>query len=111
MPQSNAQRQAKYRSQRPFAGPQGNGERRINCWVSTAAHAALRRLAAHHGLSQREMIEHLLLQADSHISQALELDSAEWQAYFEVGVLRSHKAPTQPNQPPQTAPAQQTKTP
>ena len=111
MPQSNAQRQAQYRSQRPFAGPQGNGERRINCWVSTAAHAALRRLAAHHSLSQREMIERLLIQADRQISQALELDSADWLAYFEAGALRSHAAPPQANQHAQPTPAQQTKTP
>ena len=111
MPQSNAQRQAQYRSKRPFAGAQGNGERRINCWVSTAAHAALRRLAAHHSLSQREMIEQLLIQADSQISQALDVDSDDWLAYFAAGALRSHAAAPPANPQPQPIPPEPANTP
>ncbi|VAY88732.1 hypothetical protein CARN8_3790002 [mine drainage metagenome] len=35
MAKDSAQRQAQYRSKRPYAGVDGNGERRINTWVST----------------------------------------------------------------------------
>ncbi|QWY75870.1 MAG: hypothetical protein JVY19_05455 [Ferrovum myxofaciens] len=49
MAKDSAQRQAQYRSKRPYAGVDGNGERRINTWVSTGCALALARLARHKG--------------------------------------------------------------
>ncbi len=82
MAKTGAQRQADYRSSRATAGD--NGERRINTWVSTGAALALARLAQHHGVSRRAMLERLLLSADEDITKALDPDSDEWGAYFKV---------------------------
>jgi hypothetical protein len=55
MAQSGAARQAVYRQRRAMAGD--NGERRINTWVATGAALTLARVARHHGVSQREILE------------------------------------------------------
>lgn len=79
-----AQRQAEYRKKRPFAGPDGNGERRLNTWVSTGASLALARLANRYGVTRREILERLIGEADEKIRATLEPDSPEWGAYFDV---------------------------
>ncbi len=79
-----AQRQAEYRKRRPFAGPEGNGERRLNTWVSTSAALALARLSNRYGVTNRAMLEKLILEADERISASLELDSPEWDDYHRV---------------------------
>jgi hypothetical protein len=77
-----AERQAAYRDRRTSAGE--NGERRINTWVSTGAGLALARLARHHGLTQRAMLEHLIAVADDTITAELDPTSQAWEAYFTV---------------------------
>ena len=77
-----AERQAAYRNRRPSAGE--NGERRINTWVNTGAALALARLARHHGLTQRAMLEHLVAVADEAITAKLDPTSNAWDAYFTV---------------------------
>jgi len=82
MAMTAAERQAAYRDRRATAGD--NGERRINTWVSTRTALALVRLARHHKLSKREVLERLVLASDEGISSGLDPDSAEWATYFEV---------------------------
>jgi hypothetical protein len=77
-----AERQAAYRKSRSTAGE--NGERRINTWVSTSASLALARLARHHGVTQREMLEHLITAADDKITTKLDPKSRTWDTYFNV---------------------------
>jgi hypothetical protein len=77
-----AERQAAYRDCRATAGE--NGERRINTWVSTGAVLALARLAQHHGLTQRAMLEHLIAVADDTITAELDPMSHAWETYFTV---------------------------
>ena len=84
-----AERQAAYRKARSTAGE--NGERRINTWVSTGATLALARLARHHGMTQREMLERLLFAADDTIVADLDPRSRAWDAYF---ALRRKKRPS-----------------
>ena len=79
-----AQRQAEYRKARAFAGPDGNGDRRLNTWISTGASLALSRLANRYGVTRREILERLISEADEKISATLELDSPERAAYFDV---------------------------
>lgn len=79
-----AQRQAEYRKARAFAGPDGNGERRLNTWVSTSASLALARLANRYGVTRREILERLISEADNQITATLDPDSPEWAAYFDV---------------------------
>ena len=58
MPLTNAEKQARYRANRPFAS--GNGERRITSWVTTSVSLSLDHLAKHWGISQREVLEKLI---------------------------------------------------
>lgn len=62
MAMTNAERQARYRKNRQFAGE--NGERQLNTWLSTGAYLALARLAKHYGVTKREMLERLI--SDKH---------------------------------------------
>ena len=82
MTKTLAQRQAEYRKRRPTAGD--NGERRINTWVTTAAFLALDRLATRDGIRKRAVLENLILEADQKILSTLDLDSKEWDEYFNV---------------------------
>jgi hypothetical protein len=82
MGKTSAERQAAYRKGRADAGE--NGERRVNTWVTTGAFLALRRLANHYGVTQREMIERLVLASDQQIVNSLDPDSDEWKTYFTV---------------------------
>lgn len=79
-----AQRQAAYRARRPFAGKDGNGERRVNLWLSTGAVLRLERLARHDGVSRREVLERLLNAADACIRADMDVDSPEWDAYIGI---------------------------
>lgn len=87
MAKPSAQRQKDYRAQRPFAGPDGNGERRLNTWLSTAASQALHRLARHHGVTKRQVLEQLLSAADQKIIASLDLDTQAWNSYFQNRAL------------------------
>ena len=81
---TNAQRQADYRKSRATAGENGDGERRINAFVSTATSFALARLARHHGVTKRELLEKMILGADRKITNGLDGDSEEWAKYYNV---------------------------
>ncbi len=80
MAKTAAQRQAHYRARRN----DGNGDRRINTWVTTATDFALDRLARHHGITRRTMLERLIAKADDAILYTLDLDTPEWDIYFGV---------------------------
>ena len=80
MPKTSAQRQAAYRQRRDH----GDGERRLNTWISASAHLALQRIARHHGITRRALLERLVLTADNDIVAALELDTPAWDHYFGV---------------------------
>ena len=82
MAMSAAERQAAYRRRRAYA--RQGGERRINTWVATGAHLALERLARHHSITQREMLERLIMDADTDIIRKLELDTPAWDEYMRV---------------------------
>ena len=80
---TTAQRQAAYRQRRPEAGD--NGERRLNTWMSTASALALKRLARREGVSQRAVLEKLILDADEQVLARIDLDDdAQWAEYFGV---------------------------
>ena len=61
---SNAERQAAYRARRYNAGPNGNPEYRISTWISSEARFALKRLAAHHEVTSRQLLERMIVEAD-----------------------------------------------
>ncbi len=89
MAKTSRERQKDYRNSRPRAGD--NGERRINTWVISAAAYALSRLACRYGVTNREMLERLIIEADDKVFDAFDPDSTEWDDYFRAGMLRSNK--------------------
>jgi hypothetical protein len=82
MAKTNAERQAAYRNTRFSRGTNGNGERRLNTWLSTGASMALERLARREGITQREYLERVLTAADDANLAALGVLTPEWNAYF-----------------------------
>jgi hypothetical protein len=82
MAQTTAQRQAAYQARRATAGKEGNGERRLDMWVSTEAELALARLARRCALTKRQMLERLIARADDAIVRRLDPDSKQWDLYF-----------------------------
>ncbi|EQD74986.1 hypothetical protein B1A_04203 [mine drainage metagenome] len=94
MAKDSAQRQAQYRSKRPYAGVDGNGERRINTWVSTGCALALARLARHKGTTQRQIIERLILTEDQQVINAFPLDrfDEQFDEYLAVNLYKTRKA-------------------
>lgn len=85
MSKSSAERQAAYRASRLNAGSEGDGERRVNTWVSTATYLALRRLANRYGVTQREILERLVRAEDDGVLAGLDIDTPEWKEYFSTG--------------------------
>jgi len=94
MAKTAAQRQQAYRNSRPMAGE--NGERRLSNWVSTATALALARLSRRYGVTNREMLELLIKDAEEQALATLELDSAEWDEYFVHDSLRSNETTNPP---------------
>ncbi len=80
MATTNAQRQQAYRANRHTAGQDGSGELRINTFVTTSAALGLKRLAKHHGITQRAMLERLIGDADKAVSGPM--DDAEFERYL-----------------------------
>lgn len=68
MAKTAAERQREYRARRN----EGEGERRLNTWVTAGADLALERLAGHYGLTKRAMLELLILEADAGLSAGSE---------------------------------------
>ncbi|WP_236720999.1 hypothetical protein [Paraburkholderia phytofirmans] len=113
MAKTAAQRQAAYRARRPHAGNDGNGERCLNVWIDTRASLALARLARRYAVTQRALIERLVIAEDERTLAEIEPDSVQWHAYFAVTSLRSNDddhtrekggnmAPVQPVMLPET---------
>ena len=86
MAMTNTERQRRYRQTRATAH-QGEGEKRLNTWISTKAHLALKRLSAFEDAPQRTIIERLLLQADQANLDALGSNEDEFDTYLRRGRL------------------------
>ena len=63
-----AERQKRYRENRKLAD---NGYRQINVWVSTEAALALKRLARRNGVTQRALLERLLIDEQNRLMAGL----------------------------------------
>ena len=81
MAQTNAERQRAYR-QRHLADVEGS-RARLNVIIDQRATLALRRLAAHKGMTQAAMLERLILDADARATTSMGAD--EWAEYHAVG--------------------------
>lgn len=78
MAKTSAERQAAYRARHL---KDGEGER-INMVVSLGAAMALRRLAAHRGNTQRQVLENLLAEAQA--ATTGDMTSEQQSAYFDA---------------------------
>lgn len=78
---TNAQRQAEYRKNRATAGENGDGERRLNTFISSKASFALDRLARSYGVTKRDLLEKMLIEADLAKTSGMDIDSQEWSDY------------------------------
>jgi hypothetical protein len=87
MAKTAAERQAAYRARRPFAGSDGNGEHRLNLWLSTRADSALERLARRYCVTKREIIERLVIAEDDRVLASIDLDSPAWKSYFQIDTV------------------------
>jgi Replication regulatory protein RepB len=71
MAQTSAQRQAAARARRRYqaiGAEQGEHAQQINIFIKASAAGALRRLARYHGITQRQLLENLLITADDQIT-------------------------------------------
>ncbi len=75
---SSAQRQRAYRQRAQVDANQ----RRVNTWISAEAALALRRLARRHGVTQREIIERLVIAAQDEVMR--DLADADFERYLGV---------------------------
>jgi hypothetical protein len=82
MAKTSAERQAAYRKNRDNSGTDGNGERRINLWVSTRAYMALTRLANRYGVTKQAMLERLIIEEDDRVLKEIGDDDEKWKLYF-----------------------------
>jgi hypothetical protein len=82
MTKSTAERQAAYRDRQDSGGVDGNGQRRISMWLSTGAAFAMARLASRYGVTQRELVENMLLAEDERVLATMTIDTPEWNTYF-----------------------------
>lgn len=73
-PKTNAERQRDYRARQKI---EGEGAHRLNTWLASGAHLALKRLAAFHNTNQREMLERLILAADAQAQDGLSDEAFE----------------------------------
>jgi hypothetical protein len=53
-------------------------------WITASADMALERLAKRYATTKREILERLIIDADSKIQRRLPSNSPEWEAYFNV---------------------------
>lgn len=68
--------------QASHAGESGNGDRRLEMWVSMEADLALARLARRYAVTKRQMLKRLITRADDAVVRRLEPGSPQWDAYF-----------------------------
>ena len=77
----NAERQRRYRAARRDAD--GPAEQRLDLHIALPARMALRRLAKHHGLSQKTALEQILLAAQDTVVNAAADNGAAYYALLE----------------------------
>jgi len=82
MAKTTAERQAAYRERQDSGGVDGNGQRRVSMWLSTGAAFAMARLASRYGVTQRELVENMLLAEDERVLATMKIDTPEWDGYF-----------------------------
>lgn len=81
MAKSNSERQKEYRKNRYNRGDLGDS--RINTFVVFEAANNLSRLSRYYNLSKRQVLELLINTASQKLIDSMEVDSPEWNKYFD----------------------------
>lgn len=79
---SNSEKQRRYRKNKHHRGEYGDA--RINTFVTFEAAAALARLSKHYAITKRQALELLINTADQAIRDKLDVDSDEWEKYWNI---------------------------
>ncbi|EKO1959986.1 hypothetical protein PZC96_004913, partial [Salmonella enterica] len=79
---TNAERQKQYRDNMLKRGD--NGDSRINTFVTSSAGFALGRLSLHYGLTKRQVLELLIINAENSLAKNWDINSTEWGKYFNI---------------------------
>ena len=90
-PTGNAARQARYRTARRDGD--GPAEQRLDLHIALPARMALRRLAKHHGLSQKTVLEQILLAAQNAVMEAAADNGAAYYTLLEQPRQNPHEPP------------------
>ncbi|EKP2170101.1 hypothetical protein OFY68_003734 [Salmonella enterica] len=77
---SNSERQRQYRNNRFNRGV--SGDSRINTFITFEASNNLKRLSDYYNLSKRQVLELLINTANQKLIDNMEIDSPEWNKYF-----------------------------
>ncbi|EPR2277836.1 hypothetical protein ACU01Y_005193 [Salmonella enterica subsp. enterica serovar Newport] len=80
MAKSNSERQREYRKNKDKRGHLGDS--RINTFVCFEAVNNLSRLSRYYKLSKRQVLELLINTASQKLIDSMEVDSPEWNKYF-----------------------------
>jgi len=81
MTMTNAERQAKYRKE-AYKRNNGDSDYNLNTWITSQAYYAIYRLSKHHGVTNRAILEKLILDADTEICKKLK-ETSEYNDYID----------------------------
>ena len=81
---TNSERQANFRKRAAFKHD-GQGERQLSMWVTTATACALERLAVHHKTTRRDILERLLIAEQDRIKETL--SDTEYELFMDGALL------------------------
>lgn len=79
MAMSNAERQKRYRQSRKGGV---RNELQLKVWIDITLSGALVRLAKHHGITQKAVLERLISEAEEQVLSGIETDSEAWCKYW-----------------------------
>lgn len=82
---TTAERQAAYRARKRWSAGRVDSEVRLNTMIAFRASSSLERLAFHYGVTKKEALERLLLEADEAVAKSFGFDSARRSHYIWSG--------------------------
>lgn len=84
MAKTAAERQALCRMRRNLGKGRNEPEFQLNTYLTSSAYFALERASRWHGITKKELLEHLLCAESERIVATFEgIDSCEWKDYFQ----------------------------
>jgi hypothetical protein len=79
MAKTGAERQADYRARQKNDG----GDKRLNIWINSSSYCSIERLSRHFNFTKKELLERLIVSAESVVLKTLAPNSPEWHDYMQ----------------------------